>query len=69
MSKRPVFSIEILKEALNEEFGERDSFATFERGRVRVDLAGFFASDEGKKELERFAKEREMSKAVSKNQK
>ena len=69
MSKRPVFSIEILKKALDEEFGERDSFATFKNGRVQVDLEGFFESEEGKKELERFAKEREMSKAVSKTKK
>lgn len=61
MSKSAKFSIEILKEALVREFGERDSYATFRNGRVHVDLSGFLASEEGKKA---FAEEMRAAKAV-----
>lgn len=61
MSKSAKFSLEILKEALDREFGERDSYATFKDGRVHVDLSGFLASDEGKKA---FAEEVRAAQAV-----
>lgn len=61
MSKSAIFTVELLKQALDREFGERDSFATFEGGRIHVDLSGFLASEEGKKA---FAEERRAANAV-----
>ncbi|MBB5879682.1 hypothetical protein GGR74_000830 [Xanthomonas arboricola] len=52
MSKSAEFTIELLKKALDREFGERDSYADFENGHVRVDLSEFLASEDGRKAFE-----------------
>lgn len=61
MGKNTESTVELLKKALDQKFGDQRSYINFENGHLRVDLKGFLTSDRGRKA---FAKEVEAAQSV-----